>query len=98
MFSVAHEAAFEAGYLHRDISAGNILIYLKNDGKGTIVRVGILADWELAKRLDDNSKDARQPDRTVSTISSLGCVSCLRDIGNLAIHVMLATAQSGEIA
>ncbi|KAI0694754.1 hypothetical protein C8Q76DRAFT_660513, partial [Earliella scabrosa] len=59
---IAHKAAFEVGYLHRDISAGNILIYPKNDGTGKVD--GMLTDWELAKRVEDDSKDARQPDRT----------------------------------
>ncbi|TBU26900.1 hypothetical protein BD311DRAFT_846751 [Dichomitus squalens] len=44
--------------LHRDISAGNILIYPrvrqgKDDTKNAIVWTGILCDWELAKPVDD---------------------------------------------
>ncbi|TBU26891.1 hypothetical protein BD311DRAFT_666524 [Dichomitus squalens] len=44
--------------LHRDISAGNILIYPsvrqgKDDTKNAIVWTGILCDWELAKLVDD---------------------------------------------
>ncbi|KAJ2988213.1 hypothetical protein NUW54_g9184 [Trametes sanguinea] len=55
--------------LHRDVSAGNVLILPKEevvDGVIKLKRVGILADWELAKReVDPRTDDApRQPDRT----------------------------------
>ncbi|KAH9938774.1 uncharacterized protein BXZ73DRAFT_5453, partial [Epithele typhae] len=56
--------------LHRDISAGNILIYPKvycpDDGKIFLRRSGILADWEMSKRLAQpgESEKARQPPRT----------------------------------
>ncbi|KAI0770650.1 hypothetical protein C8Q74DRAFT_1202130 [Fomes fomentarius] len=57
----AHCSAYEAGYLHRDISVGNILIYIREvDGAKAEVE-GLLTDWELAKRTDDNSEEA---DRT----------------------------------
>ncbi|OSD00271.1 hypothetical protein PYCCODRAFT_1414665 [Trametes coccinea BRFM310] len=63
------EAYKRKGLLHRDISAGNVLMYPKQVAvKGKIIeaRVGILADWELAKRVGKpNTEDApRQPDRT----------------------------------
>ena len=60
----AHKAAFLAGYIHRDISVGNILIFTTKV-KGKTVRKGLLCDWELSKRLDDHGKGPRQPDRTV---------------------------------
>ncbi|KAI0696665.1 hypothetical protein C8T65DRAFT_663374 [Cerioporus squamosus] len=54
---VAHGQAYRKGVIHRDVSAGNVLIYLVQE------RVGILTDWELSKRT--NAPDtARQPDRT----------------------------------
>ncbi|KAL7277786.1 hypothetical protein ACG7TL_008729 [Trametes sanguinea] len=62
---IAHQDAYEkAKMMHRDISVGNILIIptTGNDGKTTYQ--GLLADWELSKRLDDYEKDARHPDRT----------------------------------
>ncbi|KAF9475557.1 hypothetical protein BDN70DRAFT_955323 [Pholiota conissans] len=40
----AHREAYAANVLHRDISAGNIVIY--NNG-------GLLVDWEMARCLDD---------------------------------------------
>ena len=61
----AHEAAFALGYVHGDISPGNILIHTTIDD-GEEVRKGLLADWELCKRLEDYSEGRRQPDRTVS--------------------------------
>ena len=53
----AHTHAFNfARVLHRDISAGNII--LTDEGKG------LLIDWELAKMMDEGG--SRRPDRTVS--------------------------------
>ncbi|TBU31170.1 hypothetical protein BD311DRAFT_863636 [Dichomitus squalens] len=47
---LAHARAFEASIIHRDISAGNILIYKDDDGKWH----GLLNDWELSKKIDDS--------------------------------------------
>ncbi|KAI0663922.1 hypothetical protein C8Q70DRAFT_905024 [Cubamyces menziesii] len=66
----AHGEAYKRkGLIHRDISAGNILIYPKPmqtpGGQVREVRVALLADWELAKRVDDDDDNGpRQPDRT----------------------------------
>ena len=56
----AHTVAFEnAGILHRDVSAGNILI----SGEGS----GILIDWDLSKKMiKDVDEEPRQHSRTVS--------------------------------
>lgn len=56
--------------LHRDISAGNVLILPRlevKDGKEVVRWHGVLTDWELAKpylKVRDREK-ARQPERTV---------------------------------
>ncbi|KAI0368190.1 hypothetical protein BV20DRAFT_476051 [Pilatotrama ljubarskyi] len=56
--------------LHRDVSAGNVLILPKlvtdDDGTETVEWRGILTDWELAKRVPQEDEDdvARQPERT----------------------------------
>ncbi|EJF57519.1 hypothetical protein DICSQDRAFT_69235, partial [Dichomitus squalens LYAD-421 SS1] len=50
LFGVLSPRAFEAGIIHRDVSAGNILIYKDDDGKWH----GLLNDWELSKRIDDD--------------------------------------------
>ncbi|KAI0767090.1 hypothetical protein C8Q74DRAFT_1204009 [Fomes fomentarius] len=67
MCMLAHHGAYKKGILHRDISDGNVLIFPREtigpDGKVTVSRIGILADWELSKRTD-NSDIPRQPDRT----------------------------------
>ena len=63
----AHREAVEkAGILHRDISAGNLLIceYKSQDANRRPERRGLLTDWELSKPLD--VPGARQPERTVS--------------------------------
>ncbi|RPD63392.1 hypothetical protein L227DRAFT_521527 [Lentinus tigrinus ALCF2SS1-6] len=63
---VAHSQAYDrCGYIHRDVSAGNILILptIRRQGdKRVVYWQGILADWELAKHKDINY--AREPDRT----------------------------------
>ncbi|CDO77504.1 hypothetical protein BN946_scf184912.g3 [Trametes cinnabarina] len=66
----AHGQAFlRKGFLHRDISAGNVLIHprcVEVDGRMEELRVGILADWELAKKVVKPMTEdaARQPHRT----------------------------------
>nr|VWO95685.1 Amidohydrolase family protein [Ganoderma boninense] len=63
----AHDQAYQAGILHRDISAGNVLIQIKEvvkDGKLVRTRDVLLTDWELSKRLDQSDAEPRQPDRT----------------------------------
>ncbi|KAI1791218.1 hypothetical protein LXA43DRAFT_446977 [Ganoderma leucocontextum] len=63
----AHDQAFQAGILHRDVSAGNVLIQVKEfvkDGKLVRSRDVLLTDWELSKRLDQSEMEPRQPDRT----------------------------------
>ena len=69
--SAAHEDALtKCEILHRDVSAGNILILPKviADNEVTyFLWVGVLSDWELSKRLpgEDEEPKARQPHRTV---------------------------------
>ncbi|KAI0765475.1 hypothetical protein C8Q74DRAFT_1056448 [Fomes fomentarius] len=52
----AHGAAYTlCGIIHRDVSAGNILILpqvVERPGKCRIVRYGILSDWELSKKVE----------------------------------------------
>ncbi|KAH9947387.1 hypothetical protein B0H21DRAFT_739347 [Amylocystis lapponica] len=67
----AHQDAVEkANLLHRDISAGNILIWQRKNSKGKLVRRGLLNDWELSKKIPKVIADGsttsgpRQPDRT----------------------------------
>ena len=58
--------------MHRDISAGNILIRIvvQQLGEGYSVKwEGVLSDWELAKHTD--VKITLQPERTVRLPSTL---------------------------
>ena len=63
LLNAAHAAAYKAGIIHRDISAGNMLIYADDDGEW----YGLLNDWELSKAFTDGQTDEgnRQFDRTV---------------------------------
>ncbi|TBU38476.1 hypothetical protein BD309DRAFT_874282 [Dichomitus squalens] len=56
----AHAKAYKAGIIHRDISAGNMLMYKGKKGQW----LGLLNDWELSKKVDNESLEGRQPDRT----------------------------------
>ncbi|OBZ74038.1 hypothetical protein A0H81_06280 [Grifola frondosa] len=68
----AHEEAVEkAGILHRDVSAGNLLIYpvITKNTEGIITEVdwhGLLNDWELSKPViaPGTAEEARHSDRT----------------------------------
>ncbi|KAI0738021.1 hypothetical protein C8Q80DRAFT_292110 [Daedaleopsis nitida] len=69
----AHQDTVTKGHIyHRDISAGNVLIYpavvLCPDGKRRVVWRGILTDWEMSKAIEDpNDKPSpRQPKRTAT--------------------------------
>ncbi|KAJ2968006.1 hypothetical protein NUW54_g13341 [Trametes sanguinea] len=72
-----HSAAYEKlRLLHRDISAGNVIILpalsseVDEKGKKTVTWVGILTDWELAKVVPEPDMSGklketpRQPERT----------------------------------
>ena len=61
MSTIAHAQAYRAGIIHRDISAGNILLYKQDDGDW----YGLLNDWELSKQTNATAPEGRQPDRTV---------------------------------
>ncbi|GBE82934.1 hypothetical protein SCP_0413210 [Sparassis crispa] len=63
----------DAKLIHRDVSAGNVLINEKLttvNGEDVPVRTGMLSDWELSKPTNEAREDAeetrmaRQPDRT----------------------------------
>ncbi|KAJ3008141.1 hypothetical protein NUW54_g3266 [Trametes sanguinea] len=62
---LAHQDAYQkASVMHRDISVGNILIMPPTSKDKESTYRGLLADWELSKRLDDYEAGARHPDRT----------------------------------
>ena len=85
----------KSNILHRDISAGNILLYPKleeavdNDdqviGQAWVLG-GMLTDWELAKCI--TIQYPRQPERTVRGPPFLSLLLTLISYaGNVAIHV-----------
>ncbi|RPD57738.1 hypothetical protein L227DRAFT_529943 [Lentinus tigrinus ALCF2SS1-6] len=62
----AHALAYDKGVIHRDVSAGNVLICIKEkivNGRLVRKRIGMLTDWELSKRRKA-PETARQPNRT----------------------------------
>ncbi|KAH9915429.1 uncharacterized protein BXZ73DRAFT_81328 [Epithele typhae] len=62
----AHAQAYDVSkVLHRDVSAGNILMYPRifhAEGKTACWSRGILGDWEMAKKI--TVSDVSQPERT----------------------------------
>ncbi|KAI0645248.1 hypothetical protein C8Q79DRAFT_1011331 [Trametes meyenii] len=57
----AHAEAYtNANIIHHDISTGNMLLFRNEEGTWE----GMLNDWELSKRRDQQDKKERQPDRT----------------------------------
>ena len=85
----------KSNILHRDISAGNILLYPKleeavdNDdqviGQAWVLG-GMLTDWELAKCV--TIQYPRQPERTVrGPPSSTPALTLTIYAGNVAVHV-----------
>ncbi|RDX50685.1 hypothetical protein OH76DRAFT_1555502 [Lentinus brumalis] len=69
--ALAHYEATREGFVHRDVSGGNILILpcivTSEVGRRFMIWTGILTDWELAKGLSDERKP-RQPERTMSAL------------------------------
>ncbi|OSD00254.1 hypothetical protein PYCCODRAFT_1437607, partial [Trametes coccinea BRFM310] len=66
--SRSHEDAYKkAKIIHKDISVGNILMIPPDGKNGKTAYQGLLADWELSKRLDDYQAEACHPDRTRGT-------------------------------
>ena len=66
-WNTAHEKVYlKCKYIHRDVSAGNILIRLvvrKTREGHSVYWEGMLSDWELAKHAE--MQVALQPQRTV---------------------------------
>ena len=82
------EAVEQCNLLHRDVSAGNILILpmifvTSNKTKGQRISVmwcGVLSDWELATKLPDaneTSKSLQRSHRAVVRVSILLHVNML---------------------
>ena len=93
-----HGEAYElCGYLHRDVSAGNILILpmigpTTKSGGFLVLWSGVLSDWELAKKIPekDEKLKARQPHRTVRVSLYLfycGLCAKSRASGHLVLYV-----------
>ena len=101
--TLAHGDAYVKGVIHRDVSAGNVLIHIIEEvvsGQLVQIRVGLLTDWELSKRTDAPATP-RQPDRTVSdsaTRSLSRTDACSIGLGHLAIHVYRTTSRPEQAA
>ena len=83
---IAHKGAYALGFLHRDVSDGNIMI----DENGR----GVLIDWELAIRVRHThgasiENKAGQRDRAVShPLLFSGRLSHIWHLGYLGVHVL----------
>ncbi|KAH9855960.1 hypothetical protein C2E23DRAFT_812769 [Lenzites betulinus] len=60
---LAHKKAYEIGVIHRDISAGNVLLYYDAYAEKPLW-CGLLNDWELSNKTDSAYPFGRQLDRT----------------------------------
>ncbi|KAI0645249.1 hypothetical protein C8Q79DRAFT_1111841 [Trametes meyenii] len=60
-FLCSHSQAYQHDIIHRDISAGNMLLYKR---PGDSAWTGLLNDWELSKHVEQREEGGRQPDRT----------------------------------
>ena len=83
MLTALAVALCSANILHRDISFGNIIIFLDEEGN---FKKGLLIDWDLCK--DVRKMGARQRDRTVSN-SGKRMLGGASDVwpGHMAVHV-----------
>ncbi|KIJ04855.1 hypothetical protein PAXINDRAFT_27092, partial [Paxillus involutus ATCC 200175] len=85
----AHWSAYKSvNLLHCDISPGNII--LTDDGKG------LLIDWELAKKVDENAAKRRERTGTWQFMSALllrnpGIKHTLQDDIKSFLHVLVWT-------
>ncbi len=97
--NLGHGEAFtKCGFLHRDVSGGNILIvYDKKtpadiyDGGGR----GLLNDWDMAIQIANLAK-ARQAERTVSVTFHVAFSPFSSYAGHMAIHVYRASSRQNE--
>ena len=82
---LAHDAAYyDANILHRDISAGNIMI---SEGGG-----GFLIDWDMCVRVEEGAEPSGRVERTVGIclLSKIALLLISVFIGNMAIHVSIS--------
>ncbi|PIL33397.1 hypothetical protein GSI_04018 [Ganoderma sinense ZZ0214-1] len=91
---IAHKEACRAGYIHRDISAGNILLYPNAAGAWC----GLLNDWELSKAFEDGKtkEGSRQLYRTgtwqftsVHALTNFSRIMTVSDDLESFFHVLL---------
>ena len=80
---LAHDAAYyDANILHRNISAGNIMILEGGGG-------GFLIDWDICVRIEEGTEPSERVERTVGIFlcSKIALLLISVFIGNMAIHV-----------
>jgi len=53
--------------MHRDISTGNVMIYIDSDGSVS----GFLNDWDMARSVTDLGSGPRQAGRSVNNLPVL---------------------------
>ena len=62
---------YQRGYLHRDVSINNTMIYEETLPDGTIRVRGLLIDFDYAIKVDESGCTAGPGDRTVSLADQL---------------------------
>ena len=83
-YFVAHDAAYyDANILHRDISAGNIMI---SEGGGFLI------DWNMCVHVEEGAEPSGRVERTVGIClcSKIALLLISVFIGNMVIHVSIS--------
>ena len=62
---------YQRGYLHRDVSINNAMIYEETLPDGTIRVRGLLIDFDYVIKVDESGRTAGPGDRTVSLADQL---------------------------
>ena len=81
-FSAHDVVYYDANILHRNISAGNIMILEEGEG-------GFLIDWDICVRIEEGAEPSGRVERTVGICLFLNIALSLMSVfvGNVAIHV-----------
>ena len=96
---LAHQQAWQAEVLHRDVSAFNIMIYRYRDPVDNVVKYkGLLVDWGLCKFAHELKQPAVQKNRSVRSLGLTSAASELSSAaGHLAVYFSCPIDMAGQV-